>query len=162
MNKAVVYYSLNGNSAFLAEKAAAMIGAEIVHLEPENDIPRKGFFRFLKGGAAAIKQTEVQLKPYSFDDSTDTLIICCPVWASTCPPAITKFLTTHDLSGKKVYLLASSMSGKTEEISAKVNQMLKDNALISVQGFMNPLKNPQQSEAILTMFLRAQGLLHQQ
>lgn len=159
MSTTVVYYSLNGNSAFIAEKASALTGAAIVHLEPENDIPKKGFSRFLKGGSAAIRQNDVQLKPYEFDDSSDIIILCCPVWASTCPPAVSKFLKQHSLVGKKVYLLASSMSGKTEGITEKLRMLTGDDTIVAVQGFTNPLKSPEESEAILTMFLRGQGLI---
>ena len=75
MSTTVVYYSLNGNSAFIAEKAATLTGAAIVHHEPENDIPNKGFARVLKGGSVAIRQHDVALKPYVYDNTTDTVIL---------------------------------------------------------------------------------------
>ena len=53
MKTAVVYYSLEGNIHFVAEKVAKEIGADLVRLSPSKAYPDKGFKKFLWGGKAA-------------------------------------------------------------------------------------------------------------
>ena len=162
MKTAVVYYSLTGNSAYLAKKAAELTGGCLIRLLPENDIPKKGFGRFIKGGSAAIRKMPVKLIPYEFDESNyDSVIICFPVWASNCPPAIGAFLKDHSLKDQRVYLLSSSMSGQSDDVAEKLRGLLGDTPLIAAEGFWSPLKKPEEAEAKLILFLRRQALMNE-
>ena len=49
MKTVVVYYSLNGNTAWAAERIAGLLGAEILALAPEHPYPARGAARGPQG-----------------------------------------------------------------------------------------------------------------
>ena len=63
----VVYYSLEGNTAYAAERIASELGADLLRLYPEKEYPDGGFKKFFWGGKSAIMAETPKLKPYTFD-----------------------------------------------------------------------------------------------
>ena len=53
-NPIVVYYSLEGNTAYAAEKIAAALGAKTLRLQPKKAYPDSGFRKFFWGGKSAV------------------------------------------------------------------------------------------------------------
>jgi flavodoxin len=54
MKKLVIFYSLEGNTAFVAEAIAEAIDAEILELKPKKDLNPKSFFTFFWGGMQVV------------------------------------------------------------------------------------------------------------
>ena len=107
MKTAVVFFSLEGNTRFVAETLKAIIGAELIELKPVKPYPTGKVSRFLSG-KDAIKRATPQLEPYDFDaDAYDTIVIGTPVWAGKPTPPINTFLKENDLSGKRTCFYAS-------------------------------------------------------
>ena len=50
MRTAIVYYSMNGNTAMVAGKLAAGMDADLIELKPETAYPDKGFKKYISGG----------------------------------------------------------------------------------------------------------------
>ena len=109
MRTLIVYYSLEGNTAFAAEKIAGALGAELLRLEPEKAYPDCGMKKFLWGVKSAVMGEEPPLKPYVFrGEDWDRVIIGFPVWAGTVTPPIRTFVKAHggELAGKSVAVFA--------------------------------------------------------
>ena len=66
MKTAIVYYSMGGNTAMVAEKLAEALSADLVPVRPQRAYPDKGFRKFLWGGKSAVMAETPELEPYAF------------------------------------------------------------------------------------------------
>ena len=117
MRTLIVFYSLEGNTAFAAEKIAGILGAELLRLEPEKEYPHSGMKKFLWGGKSAVMGEEPSLKPYVFKgEDWDRVIIGFPVWAGTVAPPIRTFVKAHggELAGRSVAVFACQSGAGAE------------------------------------------------
>lgn len=122
MKTAIVYYSFEGNTDYIARLAAEKLGAELIRLDTVKTYP-KGGAKFLVGGAAASFHTKPKLKEYSFDaEKYDVVIIGTPVWAGTFAPAIMTFLAENSLSGKRLGYIISSSGGNGAKVADNLNK----------------------------------------
>lgn len=123
MKALVCYYSRTGHTAEAGRAIAqAVNGREVAVQEYQT---RQGPIAFLIAGMQAMTGRESRIQPLDIDWSVyDTVFLGSPVWASSPAPAINSLLKIADLSGKQVYLFATSLSrsGKTvfEGLSAQV------------------------------------------
>ncbi|MBR3059105.1 MAG: NAD(P)H-dependent oxidoreductase [Oscillospiraceae bacterium] len=127
MRTLIVCYSLEGNTAFAAEKLAALLGAEVLRLEPEKAYPSTGIKKFFLGGKSAVMGEEPPLKPYAFrGEDWDRIIIGFPVWAGTVAPPIRTFVKTHggELAGKPVAAFACQSGSGGEKALKKLAALL--------------------------------------
>ena len=93
MKTAVVYYSLNGNTKYAAEKIAAAMDADLIPLVPIKAYPDSGFKKFFWGGKSALMGERPKLEPYAFDNGAyDLIVLGSPVWAGTFAPPIRTFV----------------------------------------------------------------------
>ena len=116
MKTAIVYYSLQGNTRYVAEKVAGETGADLIELIPVKAYPDKGMIKFIWGGSAVTFKKKPDLKPYSFDSSDyDLVILATPVWAGSYTPPLRTFLEDNDLTGKKIAVIATSAGGDSSK-----------------------------------------------
>lgn len=95
MRTAIIYYSMSGNTKFVAEKIAEKINTDIIRIEPIKAYPAQGAKKFIWGGKSAIMGEKPQLQPYEFKaEQYDRIIFGTPVWASSFAPPIRTFI--HD------------------------------------------------------------------
>jgi len=142
----VVYYSLEGNTEFVAKEIGRCTGADLLRLVPEKEIPVSGFGKYFFGGKAALTHSLTHLNP--FDEKPEeygTIVLAGPVWAGTYPPAIGTFLDEHRFSGKNIYLVATSKSGNAGKFFRELEAILAGNQIRSVLSVANPLKNQEQA-----------------
>ena len=66
MNTLIVYYSLEGNTDFVAKKIADKLQADILRLVPVKKYPEKGLAKFFWGGKSAMMAETPELEPYSW------------------------------------------------------------------------------------------------
>lgn len=96
MRTAVVYYSMSGNTEFVAQCMAQEIPADLVCLVPTKQYPTKGIKKFIWGGKSAIMAQTPKLQPYEMDLSAyDRIVFGSPVWASTFAPPLRTFIRDH-------------------------------------------------------------------
>ena len=93
MKTAIVYYSMSGNTDMVARKTAEELGGSLTELRPVKEYPSKGFRKFIRGGKSAVMGEKPALEPYTFDDSSDLVIIGSPVWAGNIAPPLRTFIT---------------------------------------------------------------------
>lgn len=111
--KLVAYFSAGGVTRKAAEMAASAANADLYEIEPQvlytkadlnwmDKKSRSSVEMNNKGFRPKIKDTEVDISRY------DEIIIGFPIWWYVAPTIINTFLESHDFSGKKIILFATS------------------------------------------------------
>jgi len=141
MKTAVVYYSLDGNCALVAEQIKDGLKADLVRLYMQDDKKRRGFMKILWGGGMVFSHKKPPLKPYTFDPAAyDLIVIGVPVWAGSPAPPIETFLSETGISGKKIALFVCHGGGKGNALTL-FKALLPGNEIIAEADFVNPRKN---------------------
>ncbi|TDP54573.1 flavodoxin family protein [Aminicella lysinilytica] len=143
---ALVYFSLNGNTDYVANRIAEEIGnqadLDVIRLEPKKPYVDKEPMKFVKGGAAATFGAKPELKAYDFEPKEyDTIIFGTPVWAGTFAPPLRTFMLAHKLKGKNIALFINSSSGNVDKCLAKLDKYLKKTNLIATLSLVDPLRS---------------------
>ena len=158
MRTIIVYYSLEGNTAFTAEKLGGLLGAELLRLEPEKEYPSSGMKKFLWGGKSAVMGEEPPLKPYVFrGEDWDRIILGFPVWAGTVTPPIRTFVKAQggELAGKPVAAFACQSGAGGEKALKKLAVLLGRESLEAELVLNDPKTRPQpENEEKLAGFVR--------
>lgn len=142
MKTLVVFYSLEGNTEFIAGVIAKKLGADLVRLETVKPFPTEAPAKFFKGGMSAVFKMKPKLKNNNIDvKQYDNVIIGTPVWASTHASPINTFIKNFGFTRKKVALFVCSGGPDVEKCYAKLKKALGDNSYVGEIDFMDPLKN---------------------
>ncbi len=143
MSSIIVYYSLEGNTAYAAEQIAAELGAETLRLETVKPYPDSGPLKFLRGGKSAMAAETPALVPYEFDAAAyDLVIFGFPVWAGNVTPPIRTFIKEHDLSDKRIAAFACQSGSGAEKAFAKLRAALQIDRLEASTALIDPKKKP--------------------
>ncbi|MCT4617876.1 MAG: NAD(P)H-dependent oxidoreductase [Marinisporobacter sp.] len=149
MKALVVYYSLEGNTKFLAEAVAEAVGADILELKPEKDIPKKGFMRYIKGGSQVVRKKRPDLMSFDEDLSAyDFIYFGTPVWAASFAPSYNTFFDKVEVKGKKIALFCCyrGSAGSTFE---HFKERLKGNEIVDTLEFKEPVKVEENKEKVM-------------
>ena len=156
MKTTVVYYSLEGNTAYAAEKIAAAIGAPLLRLEPVKAYPDAGFKKFFWGGKSAVFAEKPALLPYTFDGDCERVVLGFPVWAGNMAPPIRTFIRDNDLRGKRIAAFACQGGAGAEKALAKLKAALGVDALEAELVLIDPkARSSEENEAKLRAFCNA-------
>ena len=145
MKTAVVYYSLNGNTAFAAKKIAAGLGADLIEIKPVKAYPEKGFLKFFHGGKGAVLGEKPALKPYSFDAGKyEQIIIGFPVWAGNITPPIRTFAAENQagLKEKRIAAFACQSGRGAESAFGHLKDCLGIESFSAQLVLIDPAKKP--------------------
>ncbi|MBR6473547.1 MAG: flavodoxin [Firmicutes bacterium] len=145
MKTAIVYYSMFGNSEYVAGIIASMLDADVIRLEPEKAYPTKGLRKFIHGGKSAIKGETPKLKPYEFDgEKYDRVILGFPVWAGCPAPPIGTFIKENSeaLKDKRLAAAVSFSGGGADKALAKLRELLGVDALEAELILVDPKTKP--------------------
>lgn len=159
MKTAVVYYSLEGNTRYAAEKVADALEADVIELVPKKAYPDRGFKKFFWGGKAATMKDKPELEPYDFDSSKyDLVVLCTPVWAGTFTPPLRTFLSENDLSFKRVAVVASSSGGSAEKCISRLMEAAGTSSFAAQVSLVDPKARPsEENEKLLNDFIDELG-----
>lgn len=130
MRTAIVYYSMSGNTEYVAEKIADKLKASdevrLIKICPQKAYPDKGAKKFLWGGKSAVMGDTPKLLPYEFKaNDYDRIIIGTPVWASTfVPPLKTFFNENPDMNKKPVAVFTCFSGGGADKAILKLKKYL--------------------------------------
>ena len=128
MKKAIVYYSMSGNTEYVAKYISKKVGADLIKLVPKKEYPDKGLRKFLWGGKSAVMGETPLLEDYKFDASKyDQIIFGSPVWASSFTPPIRTFIKDNkeELKNKKISVFITYMGGGAEKAISKLKDFLE-------------------------------------
>lgn len=143
MKAIVVYFTLDGNTEYVAETIKDQLQIDSLRLEPLKDYPTGNFSKFFWGGKSVVFGEKPKLAPYHFYASYyDTVILGTPIWASSFVPPIKTFLHENNLAGKNIALFACSAGGDAEKCFAKFRQELPDSKLITTLTLVDPKQKP--------------------
>lgn len=93
MKTAIVYYSMSGNTKYVAEIIANTLDADLIPLVPKKAYPDSGFKKFFSGGKSALMGDKPVLEHYDFDGGKyDLVLLGSPVWAGTFAPPLRSFV----------------------------------------------------------------------
>jgi len=140
MKTAVVYYTLDGNCAIVAQEIKSKLNAELIRLHTQDEKKRGKIGKFFWGGGMVFMRKKPPLKPYTFDPSAyDLIIIGAPVWAGSPAPPIQTFLSSAAITGKKIALFVCHAGGKGDALE-KFKALLAGNDIVAEADFTNPAK----------------------
>ncbi len=155
LKKLVIYYSLEGNTRFIAEKMAHGLGADILELKPEKELNSDSGMRYLWGGGQVIMKEIPKLKEYKINLADYRLIaIGTPIWAFNFTPPIRTFLRENKIVGKKIIFFCTHAGAKGKTF-ANLSAELVGNEILGEIDFYNVLRNKEKSEAKLKEFIDA-------
>lgn len=139
----VIFYSLQGNTRFIAESIKDITGGDLQELKPIKDIKSGKFMKYVWGGKQVVTGKKPALKSIDKNpDDYDIIFIGTPIWASRYTPAINSFLDKKRISGKKIALYCCHAGGGNGKAFKMLMEQLKgDNEILSVMEFKNPLKD---------------------
>ena len=144
MKTAIVYYSLEGNTKYAAEKIGKELGADLIQLMPAKAYPTGKFSKYFWAGKSATFRERPRLKPYSFDpDKYDLIILGTPIWAGMFAPPLRTFARANKLAGKKVALFASCSGGSADKCFEGLKKKLPGCTVLSTIKLVDPLKGNQ-------------------
>lgn len=141
LKKLVVYYSLEGNTRFIAEKIAAATGADVLEIKTKT----QNKVSHVTGGIRTLfnnfshKIPEILPQNITVQDY-DLIFIGTPVWSFSYTPAIKAFLVKAELQGKNIALFCcyGGMAGKT---FINLEKALSGNNIVGKIGLKEPLKS---------------------
>ena len=153
MNTAVVYYSLEGNTQYAAEKIAGVLGADLIRLVPAKEYPTGKLSKYFRAGKSATFGEAPKLEMYRFDpDRYGLVILGTPVWAGTMAPPLRTFLRENNLRGKSIALFACCSGGSTEKCFAQLEKSIDYQARLSTLRLVDPLNNKAAADESITSF----------
>ena len=148
MKTIVVYYSLEGNTAYTAKAIAKELGADLLELKPVKAYPTGKVSKFVWGGKSAVMSEVPALQPYTFDAAAyDCVILGFPVWASNIAPPLRTFIRGNDLKGKKLAAFACQTAKGAEKAFVKLKNELHTDAFAAELTLLDPKTKPDSGNA---------------
>lgn len=142
MKTLIVYYSLEGNTKYVAERIAEACGFDTLRLMPVKKYPDKGFRKFFWGGKSAVMAETPELEPYSFDaGSYDRIVFGFPVWAGNVTPPIRTFVKENDLKGKRIAAFACQSGAGAEKAFGRLKAAIRIEDLEAELVLIDPRTN---------------------
>ena len=140
MKTAVVFYSLDGNCAIVAEEIKAQLNADLITLYTKDEKKRGKIGKFFWGGGMVFMRKKPPLKPYTFDASAyDLIILGAPVWAGSPAPPIQTFLSEAGITGKKIALFVCHAGGMGNALNT-LKALLAGNEIAAETDFNSPAR----------------------
>lgn len=126
----VAYFSASGVTAKVAEMLADAVGADIHEIRPKVPYTKADLNWMDQNSRSSVEMRNKAFRPEMAEDHIqmddyDVVFLGFPIWWYVAPTIINTFLESHDFSGKKIILFATSGGskfGKTiEELKASVS-----------------------------------------
>jgi flavodoxin len=139
MKPLVVYFSLTGNTKFIAENIAAETGADVLEIKPIVPYKLTSPFMFLKGFIQTLTGHAPRLRFFDRNpNSYELIFIGSPVWNGSYSPAIRSFFQKIDLKDKKVAVFCChrGLAGKT---LYNMKERLAGSDIVGEKSFYKPL-----------------------
>lgn len=125
MKKAVVFYSLSGNTQAAAKEIAEGIGADLIELKLVKPFPTEKSKQLALGGMQAVFGMKPSIQELSKNiKEYDVLILGTPIWAGTIAAPVHSFLNKYQVLDKIVAVFTFSGGGDNKRCIAKLSKRL--------------------------------------
>ncbi|MDR0304360.1 MAG: NAD(P)H-dependent oxidoreductase [Chitinispirillales bacterium] len=139
MKTAVVYYSLDGNTAFVCNEIAKTLDADKFVIELKKELPN-GFMKYVLSLIQLSKIPGIADLDFN-SDNYDKIILGSPCWAWSVAPAMKSFIEKYPLRNKEIALLLCHGGGASEKTIKKWTLLLDEsNKIAATLKLVNPLK----------------------
>ncbi len=141
MKDLVVYYSLEGNTEYVAQKIREKTGAELLKLVPKKAYHTKGFAKFFWGGKSAVMGEKPELEEIVIDPGEyDRIIFGFPVWASNYTPPLRTFIENNRnrIEEKRFVTFACESGAGAEKAIIKLAKSLGIQEFEQTAVFIDP------------------------
>ena len=127
--KLVAYFSASGVTAKVADMLADAVGADIHEICPKVPYTKADLNWMDKNSRSSVEMNNKVFRPEIAEsniqiDGYDVIFLGFPIWWYVAPTIINTFLESHDFSGKKIVLFATSGGSKfgntVEELKVSV------------------------------------------
>lgn len=113
--KLICYFSCSGNTKKVAENIKTIMGGDLFEIEPVDEYTEEDLDWTNDNSRSSIEMKDKNSRPKIQNklenlEFYDTIILGFPIWWYTYPSIISTFLEENDLSGKKIYVYATSGS----------------------------------------------------
>lgn len=147
MKTLIVFYSLEGNTKFIAQGLSKAINADILELSPIKKYADSGFKKYFWGGKSVFFKEKPEIEDIKIDvNSYDNIIIGTPIWAGSYAPPINTFLDLFKLENKNIALLACHAGGGATKFYKNVKKDVPNNNFIGELDLVDPIKKSKASE----------------
>ena len=103
MKNLVVFYSLEGNTKFIASQIAKKVNADILELKTKKEYPNKGFKKYFWGGRSVLFNQKPELIESDKNiNEYDNIFIGTPIWVGTYAPPYDTFLAENKIYNKNI------------------------------------------------------------
>lgn len=142
MKNLVIFYSLEGNTKFIAEEIAKRTNSDILELKTKKEYPNSGFKKYFWGGRSVLFHQKPDLIPYDKNiNNYDNIFIGTPIWVGTYAPPYNTFLEENKISNKNIYLFACHGGGGADKYYNNIKNDIPNNNFVSEIDFYEPLNN---------------------
>lgn len=149
MKTVVIFYSLEGNTKFIAKVLAKELKADLIELETVKSFPSSGLKKFVWGGKSVMLKEQPQLSNENIDlTGYDNVLIGTPVWAGTCSSPMNTFVRQYPFTGKKVGFFVCAGGGSTTKCFNVLKEALPENQFIGEIDFVDPLRKNKNEDKI--------------
>lgn len=141
MKNLVVYFSLEGNTKFIAQSIAENIECDVLELRPKKAYSKGKVGKYFWGGKSVVLKEKPELMNDNLDLSAyKNLIIGTPVWVSTYAPPLDTLFSKNQIKYKNIALFACHGGGGAEKCFKNIQNLLENNNFIGTISFKEPLK----------------------
>lgn len=141
MKNLVVFYSLEGNTKFIAEHIAKKVNGDILELKTKKKYHDSGFKKYVWGGKSVVLKERPELLSYDINlDDYNNIFIGTPIWVGTYAPPYNTFLSKENISNKNIYLFACHGGGGANKFYKSIKEAIPNNTFKGQIDFYEPLK----------------------
>ncbi len=154
MKTIIVYYSVSGQTEFVAKQIAKRLGCDLLKIETETKIEPDIISRYIHGTKSMLTKEPPKLKTYQFNkDDYDNIILGFPNWASNCPPAMKVFIAENKFDEKNIYLLTTYVARGGAKCLENVAKKFDLSDVKAVAKFSLPMnKKEKEIDTLITKF----------
>lgn len=127
MSKAVIYYSLSGNTKQAAKDIARKLGAKLFEIDLVKPLPKNTVKQMLVGGMQATfgKTPKIKGVPDNID-YYDEIILGTPVWAGMPASPVNTFIKKYGVADKIDAVFTCSGGGDNDRCIVQLSKSLKN------------------------------------
>lgn len=127
MKRAVVFYSLSGNTKEAAEFISKETGADLFQIELVKSMPDSMPKQMMLGGMQSVFGMKPKIKGVPENISNyDEIILGTPIWAGKAASPVNTFIRKYGVENKVTAVFTFSGGGDNDKCILKLSQLLKN------------------------------------